>query len=177
MEVGAIEVDLAAASLVMSIESWVEEVQGRHVGGGTIDQFEDVPFAALRPAGALPYVDTKSPVRRPDALLLPAQVLPQAYLGLENHEMARFAGEAVPTFKTGRGPAACRTVLARDDVELTVAGHLRVCGGVGVSLELVVRARASFDVPCVGVCSSARRAVEVVPPDEGVAWYFWRHGD
>lgn len=175
MEVGAIEVDLAAASLFVSIKGWVKEVQGCHVGCGTIDQFEDVPFAAFGPAGALPHVESKGPVRRPDALLLPARVAPEAYLGLEYHEVARVAGEAIPAFEAGRGPVACRTVFTRDDVELAVARHLRVCGGVGISLKLVVRSRANFDVPCVGVCSSASRAVEVIPPDESEAWHFWHH--
>lgn len=88
--------------------------------------------------------------------------------------MAWITGEAIPALDAGQGPVAYQTVFTRDNVELAMAKHLQVCGGVGIFLELVVRARANFDVPCVGICSSASRAVEVIPPEESEAWHF-RH--
>ncbi len=95
-------------------------MQRPQIRARAVDQFEYIPLPALRPAGALADIDSEGPESRPDPLLL--RIIAHPYLGLEDHQVTRVAGETAPSLEPGRGPVVGAAVFERDDVELAVAG-------------------------------------------------------
>lgn len=173
MVVAAGEIDLAAQALVLP--GGVLVVKRALIGRRAVDQFEDIPLAAFRPTDG-GDVFTERPEGRPHALLLRCRMAADPDLGLENHLVPGVAGEAVLAFETRRGPVA-RGALFGDDIELAVAGEVRICGGGCVFLDLVVGVGAGLRGPIVAVHGGTGGAVEVVGPDEGITGHVWGRHD
>ena len=142
------------------------EVQRALVRGRAVDELEDVPLAALRPADGrrprLPDRLAQRPPRRPDALLL--RVRPRADLGCEDHLVVRVARHAVLALQPARRPRVARAVVLRDDEQLSVARQLPVRRVLRVHLHLVVLVWPRVDQPIRGVGRRAGRPIEVVNP-------------